>query len=380
MNGVGSVGRRRAHRGPRAWARAPRGSPGESCRGGGSASLARAWALRAWCSSSTSRPRASTPPPPPVERVILEIHETGCAIAMTTRNLGQASGLQTRSSSSRWPRAATSGGFFTARSSPEKNRFLEAEHPWGRDRRVLSRDPTLDVRCSGRRGTVDRHRSTTSTNSQGSWHLLPRSRGGSVQVRVWLGDRRSTSRAAAHRRGAGTISRRSEVPRRGLRSGYRSCTTTSCSSVEVRSGGRTGSRHRSRVREIEAANAPSSRAAIRQHEHRATALSGACQSRTTGTARPARMNSLAQRRCGPGRLHSRIEERGSRSGTAAIWCPCRATSAWNHAGHAGESGQASALRLRPARPYPTGSSPEERAIAGYRIDGRAALLSNYKGE
>jgi tungstate transport system ATP-binding protein len=95
--------------------------------------LARAWALEP-AVLFLDEPTASLDPAAAaeVERVILEIHQAGAAIVMTTHNLGQAKRIADQIiflHAGRVREQTSAADFFAKTSSPEKSRFLEAELP-----------------------------------------------------------------------------------------------------------------------------------------------------------------------------------------------------------------------------------------------------------
>jgi tungstate transport system ATP-binding protein len=95
--------------------------------------LARAWALEP-AVLFLDEPTASLDPAAAaeVERVILEIHQAGAAIVMTTHNLGQAKRIADQIvflHAGRVLEQTAAADFFAKTSSPEKLRFLEAELP-----------------------------------------------------------------------------------------------------------------------------------------------------------------------------------------------------------------------------------------------------------
>ncbi|MEX2208892.1 MAG: phosphate ABC transporter ATP-binding protein [Myxococcota bacterium] len=95
--------------------------------------LARAWALEP-AVLFLDEPTASLDPAAAaeVERVILEIHQAGAAIVMTTHNLGQAKRIADEIvflHAGRVREQTSATDFFATKSSPEKDRFLEAELP-----------------------------------------------------------------------------------------------------------------------------------------------------------------------------------------------------------------------------------------------------------
>jgi len=95
--------------------------------------LARAWALDPRV-LFLDEPTASLDPSAAaeVERVILEIHQAGAAIIMTTHNLGQAKRIADEIvflHGGRLGEQTSAADFFGAPSSPEKDRYLKGELP-----------------------------------------------------------------------------------------------------------------------------------------------------------------------------------------------------------------------------------------------------------